>query len=120
MLDASAKGREMPPIPTPGTGPQLSKRARAFRTCEHCDYDFATDEGERGCHYYGCPSLPEELDVWCPTCLYNFMVDDGNPACGETPSRWSPTSTTTRCADRTDLDPRAGPRGPDVVDTARP
>jgi hypothetical protein len=85
MLDASAKGREMPPIPTPGTGPQLSKRARAFRTCEHCDYDFATDEGERGCHYYGCPSLPEELDVWCPTCLYNFMVDDGNPACGETP-----------------------------------
>ncbi len=63
----------------------LSKRALAFGVCEHCTYDFRTDEGERSCHYYVCPSLPEELDVWCPTCRYNFMTRDGNPECGDVP-----------------------------------
>lgn len=63
----------------------LSRRVRTFQLCEHCNYDFRTDEGERGCHYYSCPGLPEELDVWCPTCRYNFMVRDGNPDCGTVP-----------------------------------
>lgn len=63
----------------------LSARARAFRTCELCSYDFRNDEGERGCHYYECPYLPEELDIWCPTCRYNFMVGDGNPDCSDPP-----------------------------------
>ena len=63
----------------------LSEEALAFPQCEHCAYDFRTDEGERGCHYYECPSLHEELDVWCPTCRYNFMVHDGNPDCGDPP-----------------------------------
>lgn len=63
----------------------LSARVLAFRQCERCFYDFRTDEGERGCHYYECPNLPEELDVWCPTCRYNFMVDDGNPTCSHPP-----------------------------------
>lgn len=61
-------------------------RAMAFRQCGFCSYDLATGEGERGCHYYGCPSLPEELDVKCPTCLYNFYTDDGNPGCTDPPA----------------------------------
>ncbi len=56
-----------------------------FQQCALCEYDFATDEGERACHYYECPYLPEVLDVRCPTCLYNFAVDDGNPECGDPP-----------------------------------
>ncbi len=65
--------------------PTLSEEARRFLRCEGCGYDFRTDLGERACHYYECPSLPEELDVWCPTCRYNFMTDDGNPECGDPP-----------------------------------
>ncbi len=64
---------------------ELSRRVLSFQVCEACNYDFRADEGERGCHYYGCPNLPEELDVWCPTCRYNFMTRDGNPECGGTP-----------------------------------
>jgi hypothetical protein len=63
----------------------LTPRARAFRRCEQCSYDFRTDEGERACHYYECPNLPEELDIWCPTCRYNFMIGDGNPGCSDPP-----------------------------------
>lgn len=65
--------------------PVLTAKVLAFQTCELCSYDFHTDEGERGCDYFECPSLPEALDVWCPTCRYNFMVRDGNPECGDTP-----------------------------------
>ena len=57
----------------------LSQRTLAFRQCEFCAYDLATGEGERGCHYYECPYLPEELDVRCPVCTYNFYTQDGNP-----------------------------------------
>ena len=64
----------------------LSRRARTFHQCELCAYDFAHDEGERGCHYYDCPELPEELDVWCPTCRYNFMTRDGNAECNDPPT----------------------------------
>jgi hypothetical protein len=60
-------------------------RAASFRQCPQCSYDFATGEGQRGCHYYECPYLPAELDVRCPTCLYNFHVQDGNPGCGDPP-----------------------------------
>lgn len=60
-------------------------RAASFRQCPSCSYDFATGEGQRGCHYYECPYLPEDLDVRCPTCLYNFHEQDGNPECGDPP-----------------------------------
>jgi hypothetical protein len=71
-------------MPTHRT-PTLTAKVLAFQTCELCSYDFRTDEGERGCHYYECPYLPDALDVWCPTCRYNFMIRDGNPECGDTP-----------------------------------
>lgn len=57
----------------------------SFQQCEHCDYDFLTDTGVRGCHYYECPYLPEAMDVWCPTCRYNFAIGDGNAECGNPP-----------------------------------
>ena len=60
-------------------------KAVTFQQCSFCSYDFATGEGQRGCHYYECPYLPEELDVRCPTCLYNFYIEDGNPECGDPP-----------------------------------
>jgi hypothetical protein len=63
----------------------LSSKAASFARCEACAYDFRTDEGARACHYYECPYLPEELNVWCPTCRYNFLVRDGNSACGDSP-----------------------------------
>ena len=56
-----------------------------FQQCEACSYDFATGEGEKSCHYYECPYLPEALDVTCPTCLFNFYSQDGNPACSDPP-----------------------------------
>ena len=62
------------------------ERALAFQQCPQCALDLATGEGERGCHYYECPYLPEELDVRCPTCLYNFFTDDGNPECHDPPN----------------------------------
>ena len=61
------------------------ERALAFQQCPLCALDLATGEGERGCHYYECPYLPEELDVSCPTCRYNFVTDDGNPDCSDPP-----------------------------------
>jgi hypothetical protein len=70
----------------PRMRPRARERLLAFRQCPFCDYDIATGEGERGCHYGECPALPEELDPRCPTCLYNFVTDDLVPACGEPPT----------------------------------
>ncbi len=57
-----------------------------FQPCPACDHDFATREGGTDCHYFGCPNLPEELDVVCPTCNYNFYTDETTPACGTPPT----------------------------------
>lgn len=57
-----------------------------FRQCSQCGFDLLTRAGERACHYYGCPYLPEELDATCPVCMYDFMTRDGNPECGDPPS----------------------------------
>lgn len=66
-----------------GAGPDP---AADFEPCHDCGYDLVTDEGERGCHYYTCPYLPEQLDVHCPRCNYNFLTDETEPACGTTAS----------------------------------
>lgn len=62
------------------------ERLLSFRACPTCEYDLATGEGTRGCHYGACPYLPEALDTRCPTCQYNFFTDDLQPACGAPPS----------------------------------
>jgi hypothetical protein len=62
------------------------ERLLQFDPCPECTFDLVTGEGERSCHYYTCPNLPEELDVRCPRCFFNFMARDTTPGCGERPS----------------------------------
>lgn len=62
------------------------ERILSFAPCDSCEFDLATGDGERSCHYFDCPYLPEELTVRCPTCLYNFATGDGNPNCSDPPS----------------------------------
>jgi hypothetical protein len=52
-----------------------------FQPCSHCGYDFATGEGERGCSYGDCANLPEDLDVFCEQCRFNYFTMEGNSAC---------------------------------------
>ena len=52
-----------------------------FRKCPGCGLDIATGEGERSCAWGDCPYLPEELDVYCDTCRFNFFTGEGNPPC---------------------------------------
>ena len=52
-----------------------------FRPCPQCSYDFATAAGERGCAWGECPYVPEELNVFCGSCLFDFFTMEGNPPC---------------------------------------
>jgi hypothetical protein len=52
-----------------------------FTKCPGCGYDLATGEGQRSCAWGDCPYLPEELDVFCPNCRFNFMTGIGNGLC---------------------------------------
>ena len=54
-----------------------------FRPCSGCGWDFATGEGQPGCHYYDCPYLPEELNVHCASCRFDFFTMEGNPPCDD-------------------------------------
>lgn len=58
------------------------EKVLAFTACEFCSFDLATGEGERSCHYFECPYIPEELVVTCPTCQHNFFTGEGRPECG--------------------------------------
>jgi hypothetical protein len=51
--------------------------------CPGCSYDFATDEGHRSCLWGECAYLPEELDVWCESCRFNYLTMEGNPRCDD-------------------------------------
>lgn len=55
---------------------------QGFRKCPGCGFDLATGDGERGCSWGACPYLPEELDVFCPNCRFNFFTMEGNSQCG--------------------------------------
>lgn len=54
-----------------------------FRQCQECGYDLWTGEGERSCHNYDCAYLPQELDVFCPQCRFDFADLTGNPPCDD-------------------------------------
>ena len=56
-------------------------RWEGFRACPGCGYDLATGEGTRSCSWGDCPYLPEELDVYCPDCRFNYFTMEGNPPC---------------------------------------
>jgi hypothetical protein len=62
-----------------------AQKALAFHQCPACAYDLSTGEGERACHYYDCPYLPDLLNVFCPECRFNFFLDEGDPNCGDPP-----------------------------------
>jgi hypothetical protein len=62
-----------------------TKKALAFSKCPFCSYDLTTGEGERNCHYYDCPYLPDMLDVFCPDCRFNFFTQEGDAICGDPP-----------------------------------
>lgn len=52
-----------------------------FEKCPRCAWDIGTGEGERGCAWGDCPYLPEELDVFCAPCRFDFFTLEGNSAC---------------------------------------
>jgi len=52
-----------------------------FAKCQGCGYDFATGEGERSCSLGECAYLPEELNVFCNDCRFNFFTMEGNSPC---------------------------------------
>lgn len=60
----------------------LPPHVRAFRpSCPGCTPAAVTDVNARPCSYYDCPGLPEELEVTCDVCMYDFVAHDGQPAC---------------------------------------
>ena len=52
-----------------------------FEKCPHCSLDLGTGEGERACAYGDCAYLPEELNVYCDYCRFNFLTMEGNSPC---------------------------------------
>jgi hypothetical protein len=52
-----------------------------FKQCPHCGLNLATGEGQRGCGWGDCPYLPEELNVFCEQCRFNYFTMEGNPSC---------------------------------------
>ena len=57
------------------------EKVLSFASCEFCSFDLATGEGERACHYFECPYIPEALVVTCPDCQHNFFTDTGPATC---------------------------------------
>jgi hypothetical protein len=54
-----------------------------FRQCPSCGLDLITGEGERACSWGECPYLPEELNVYCESCRFNFFTMEGNSPCAD-------------------------------------
>ncbi|MDP9297160.1 MAG: hypothetical protein M3O98_00620, partial [Actinomycetota bacterium] len=40
-------------------------------------------EGERGCSWGECPYVPEELNVFCDYCRFDFLTMEGNSPCAD-------------------------------------
>jgi hypothetical protein len=52
-----------------------------FQQCPQCSLDFGTGEGTRACAWTDCPYLPEELNVFCGYCRFDFFTMEGNSPC---------------------------------------
>lgn len=63
----------------------LPRAVLQFRpSCPGCTRDTVSSPGARPCSHYDCPGLPEELQVTCNTCMYDFLADDGQVKCDHT------------------------------------
>ena len=54
-----------------------------FEKCAGCGWDIGTGEGERSCSWGECAYLPEELDIYCEQCRFNYFSLEGNPTCDD-------------------------------------
>ena len=54
-----------------------------FRKCPGCGLDLATGEGTRACAWGACAYLPEELNVYCDDCRFDFFTMEGNSPCAD-------------------------------------
>jgi len=54
-----------------------------FRKCAGCGLDLGTGEGERACAWGDCPYLPEDLNVFCDQCRFDYYTMEGNPRCDD-------------------------------------
>ena len=63
----------------------LPAAVRNFRPlCPGCTPTVVTAEGARPCSHYDCPGLPEELEVTCNKCMFDFAARDGQVMCDHT------------------------------------
>jgi hypothetical protein len=78
-------GPDREPRPAVSTTSEAIAMARweGFRQCPGCGFDIATGEGERSCAWGECPYLPQDLDVFCAYCRFNFFTMEGNPSCDD-------------------------------------
>lgn len=61
---------------------KLPRNVRDYRPrCPGCSPAVLTDMNVRPCSFYDCPGLPEELEVTCDMCMYDFAAQDGQPTC---------------------------------------
>jgi hypothetical protein len=61
----------------------MTTRWKEFQQCPGCGYDLGSGEGERACSWGECSYLPDELDVFCEQCRFNFLTMEGNPSCDD-------------------------------------
>jgi hypothetical protein len=60
----------------------LPPAVRDFRPrCPGCTPATVAAPEARPCSYYDCPGLPEELEVTCRTCMFDFVAGDGQVKC---------------------------------------
>ena len=61
---------------------KLPQSVLQFRPrCPGCTPEKLREPGARPCSFYDCPGLPEELEVVCKICVYDFAADEGQIKC---------------------------------------
>ena len=61
---------------------ELPEAVRGFRpNCPGCTPEVVMADGVESCSTYDCPGLPEQLQVSCNTCMYDFVTEEGQVKC---------------------------------------
>ena len=62
----------------------LPLRVREFRPiCPGCTPKTVLAAEARPCSFYDCPGLPQELEVTCEICMFDFANQDGQVKCDQ-------------------------------------